>query len=216
MKAVLSIVLVSPGGPALQGGLRCLGTLALVLMSWGCAGQRVDVGTLPLLPIGATVEVSELPYLVRGTTVPEIGMSLRTAASEAVQSSPIDPHRSRLSVDYRYGIQGVYCEMTWIAIELKSSIQVPQWADREAADPTLVAMWDSYVLALRVHEYTHREYLFGQARDISRELYRIESTTCESMQQMATSTAARINDRYGQLNERFDEANGAITWPPWE
>ncbi len=106
--------------------------------------------------------------------------------------------------------------MTWIAIELESSIHVPQWADREAADPALVAMWDAYVLALRIHEYTHREYLFGQARDVSRELYRVESTTCDSMQEMANSTAARITDRYGQMNERFDEANGAIPWPPWE
>jgi len=36
------------------------------------------------------------------------------------------------------------------------------------------------------------------------------------MQQMANSTAARINDRYAQLNERFDRDHGTITWPPRE
>ena len=58
--------------------------------------------------------------------------------------------------------------------------------------------------------------MYRRARDISRELYRIESPTCALMRQMANSTAARINDRYRQLNEQFDEDNGTITWPPSE
>ena len=216
MKAVLSIVLVSLRDQALEGGLRCLGAVTLVLVSWGCGGQRMGAPTLPLLPAGVTVEVSELPYIVTGTTVPEIRTSLRTAATKALESSHVDPHRSRLSLDYRYGLQGAYCEMTWIAMELELATQVPRWTDREAADSTLVAMWDTYITALRGHEYIHREYLYRRARDISRELYRIESPTCASMQQMASSTATRINDRYWKLNEKFDKENGTITWPPRE
>jgi len=106
--------------------------------------------------------------------------------------------------------------MTWIRIELESVIQAPGWTDREAADSALVSMWDTYLTTLRGHEFTHQEYLHHQARDISRELYRIESPTCLLMAAMANATAARINDRYSQLNERFDEENGTITWPPWE
>ena len=70
--------------------------------------------------------------------------------------------------------------MTWIAAELESVIQVPQWNEREAADSTLVAMWDTYITALRGHEDTHREYLYRQARDISRELYRIRRWSTDS------------------------------------
>ena len=219
MKAVLSIVPVFLRDHYLQGGLRCLGTVALVLLvfsSWGCGGQRMGARTLPPLPLGVTAQVSELPYIVTGTTVPEIRISLRTASREALESSRVDPHRAKLSVDYRYGTQGVYCEMTWIDMELESSIQVPRWIDREAADSTVVAMWDTYITALRGHEETHREFLYSQARDIARELYRIESPTCDSMREMANSTAARINDRYWQMNERFDNANRAIAWPPTE
>ena len=216
MKAVLSIVLVSLRDQAREAGLRCLGAVALVLMSWGCGGQMMGARTLPALPAGVTARVSELPYIVTGTTVPEIRTSLRTAATEALERSHVDPHRSRLSLDYRYGLQGAYCGMTWITIELESTIQVPRWTDREAAESTLVAMWDTYITALRGHEYTHREYLHHRARDISRELYRIESPTCASMEQMASSTVARIDERYWQLNAQFDEENRTVTWPPRE
>jgi len=91
--------------------------------------------------------------------------------------------------------------MTWIAMELESSIEVPQWTDRKAADARLVAMWGTYITALHGHEYTHWEYLYRQARDIARKLYRVESPTCTLMKQMASSTVARINDRHWKLNE---------------
>ena len=216
MKATLSVVLVSLRDQALKGGLPCLCSVALVLMAWGCGGQSMGTGALPPLPLGATLEVSELPYVVTGTTVPEIRLSLSTAAAEALEGSIIDLHRSSLNLDFRYGQQGEHCVMTWIAMELESAIEAPGWTDREAADSALVTMWDTYLTTLRGHEFTHREYLHHQARDISRELYRIESPTCLLMAAMANATAARINDRYSQLNERFDEENGTITWPPWE
>ena len=216
MKAALSVVLVSLRGQALKGGLPCLCSVTLVLMAWGCGGQSMGTGALPPLPVGATVEVSELPYVVTGTTVPEIRLSLSTAAAEALEGSIIDLHRSSLNLDFRYGQQGEHCVMTWIAMELESAIEAPGWTDREAADSALVTMWDTYLTTLRGHEFTHQEYLHHQARDISRELYRIESPTCLLMAAMANATAARINDRYSQLNERFDEENGTITWPPWE
>ena len=91
MKDVLSIVLVSLRDQAPKGGLRCLCALALILVAWGCGGQRMGAQTLPLLPLGATVQVSELPYIVTGTTVPEIRMSLQKAATEAMESSHVDP-----------------------------------------------------------------------------------------------------------------------------
>ena len=175
----------------------------------------MGAGALPPLPPGVTAEVSELPYIVTGTTVTEISLSLRTAAAEALGSSSVGLHSSRLRVSYRWRQQEVSCKMTDVTIELESSIQVPSWTDRAAADFTLVAMWNRYVTALRGHEYTHREYLYRQARDLSRELYRIESPMCSSMQDMALSTEARINDQYRRLNEQFDaESRGTVVWPP--
>ena len=78
--------------------LLLLGALALVLMAWGCGGRRMGTGALPPLPLGATLEVSELPYVVTGTTVPEIRLSLSRAATEALEGSSIDLHRSSLSL----------------------------------------------------------------------------------------------------------------------
>ncbi len=193
-----------------------LGAVALILMSWGC-GQMMGARALPPLPRGVTAHVSELPYIVTGTTVPGIRLSLRTAATAALGSGRVGLHSSRLRYSYRYRSQGIYCVMTSVTIELESAIQVPRWTDREGADSTLVAMWDTYITALRGHEYTHREYLYRRARDISGELYRIESPTCDLMQPRANSTVRLINDRYRKLNRRFDEeSRGTLRWPPRE
>ena len=191
------------------------GAVALILMSWGC-GQMMGARVLPPLPRGVTAKVSEMPYIVTGTTVREIRLSLRTAATAALGSGRVGLHRSMLRYSYRYGQQGTYCGMTAVTVELESAIQVPRWTDREAADSTLVAMWDTYITALRGHEYTHREYLYRRAKDISRELYGI-TTACNSMQSRANSTVRLINNRYRKLNEQFDEeSRGTLTWPPRE
>ena len=181
------------------------GAVALILVSWGC-GQRLGARALPPLPRGVTAEISELPYTVRGTTVDEIRMSLLAAASAALGgSSRVGLHRSSVRLEYQYVQQGSYCEMTDVTIEVESAIQVPRWADRGTAASELVRTWDTYIAALRGHEYTHREYLYRQARDISRELYRIESPTCDSIESMADSAIGRVNEQYARLNEQFDE-----------
>ena len=197
-------------------GLMALLPASLFLLQMGC-GQSRGARALPPLPAGVTAEVSEVSYIVRGATVPEIRLSLRTAATAALGSGQVGLHTSRLRYSYRFGHQGIYCEMTDVTIELESAIQVPRWTDREAADSTLVAMWDKYITALRGHEYTHREYLYRRAKDISRELSRVTSPTCDTMQSRANSTVRLINDRYRRLNEQFDEeSRGTLRWPPRE
>ena len=197
-------------------GLMALLPTSLLLLEMGC-GQSRGAPALPPLPAGVTAEVSEVSYVVRGTTVPEIRQSLRSGATATLGADTVGLHSSRLNLAYAYTQQGSYCEMVEVTIELESAIQVPRWTDRGVADFSVVGMWDRYIGAVRAHEYTHREHLYRRARDISQELYRIKSPTCDSMESSITSTTARINDRYGQLSRQFDEeSRGTITWPPSE
>ncbi len=195
-------------------GLMALLPASLLLLQVGC-GQSRGVRALPPLPAGVTAEVSEVSYIVRGTTVPEIRLSLRAAAAATLGSDTVGFHSSRLSLEFSYRQQGSYCEMVEVTIGLESAIQVPQWTERGRADFRVVAMWERYITAVRAHEYTHREHLYRRARDISQALYRIKSPTCASMQSKITSTTARINDRYGRLSKQFDE-DSRIAWPPSE
>ena len=197
-------------------GLMALLPASLFLLQMGC-GQSRGTRPLPPLPAGVTAEVSEVSYIVRGTTVPEIRESLRAAATATLGADTVGLHRSRLNLEYAYTQQGSYCEMVEVTLELESAIQVPQWTERGRADFRVVAMWDRYIRAVRAHEYTHREHLYRRARDISQELYGIKSPTCASMQSKITSTTARINDRYSRLSKQFDEeSRRTITWPPSE
>ncbi len=197
-------------------GLMALLPASLFLLQMGC-GQSRGARALPPLPAGVTAEVSEVSYIVRGATVPEIRLSLRTAATATLGSDMVGLHSSRLHFEFEYTQQGNYCVMKEVTIRLESAIQVPQWTERGTADFRVVAMWDRYISAVRAHEYTHREHLYRRARDFSQELYRIKTPTCASMQSRVRSTTVRINDRYRQLSEQFDEeSRGTITWPPNE
>jgi predicted secreted Zn-dependent protease len=197
-------------------GLMALLPASLFLLQMGC-GQSRGTRALPPLPAGVTAEVSEVSYIVRGTMVPEIRLSLRAAAAATLGSDTVGFHSSRLSLEFSYRQQGSYCEMVEVIVGLESAIQVPQWTERGRADFRVVAMWERYITAVRAHEYTHREHLYRRARDISQALYRIKSPTCASMQSRIRSTTVRINDRYRQLSEQFDEeSRGTITWPPNE
>ena len=112
--------------------------VALILALCGCSPYTMGARGLPVLPVGATAAVSEVPYVVTGTTVPEIRLSLRTAATAALGNSAtsrrVGLHRSWLGYRYRFAQQGVSCQITEVTIELESTIQVPRWTDREAAD----------------------------------------------------------------------------------
>ena len=197
-------------------GLMALLPASLLLLQMGC-GQSRGARALPPLPAGVTAEVSEVSYIVRGATVPEIRLSLRTAATATLGSDMVGLHSAKLDFEFGYTQQGNYCVMKEVTIRLESAIQVPQWTERGTADFRVVAMWDRYIRAVRAHEYTHREHLYRRARDISQELYRIKSPTCASIRSRVRSTTVRINDRYRQLSEQFDEeSRGTITWPPNE
>ena len=197
-------------------GLMALLPASLFLLQMGC-GQSRGARALPPLPAGVTAEVSEVSYIVRGATVPEIRLSLRTAATATLGSDMVGLHSSRFNFEFGYTQEGNYCVMKEVTIRLESAIQVPQWTERGTADFRVVAMWDRYIRAVRAHEYTHREHLYRRARDFSQELYLIKTPTCTSMQSKVRSTTVRIDDRYRQLSEQFDEeSRGTITWPPNE
>jgi predicted secreted Zn-dependent protease len=192
--------------------------LLLALLCGGFAtacGQMQGVRALPPLPRGVRVVANETPYTVQGTSVEEIRRSLRETSREATRRNASGLHTWKLSYSYRYLQHDSYCEMTDVAIELRSEITVPNWVDREQADSTLAAQWETYITQLRGHEYTHREHSYRAAREMSRELLGLETPRCSGMRPNAQALANRILDKYRRLDEEFDAAEaGRIVWPP--
>jgi|AP95_1055475.scaffolds.fasta_scaffold59478_2 predicted secreted Zn-dependent protease len=182
-----------------------LATLVLVVTVAAC-GQMRGARALPALPRGATAQVAEDNYLVDGNTIDQIRASL--GASRGY-------HRWNLRYRYSCRPSGGICEMTDVTIDLESTIVVPRWTGRATASVAVITLWDRYITVLRSHEYTHREYSYRAARDISRTLLDLTTRDCAGMQQLANSNGQRILDRYRRLNSEFDEeSRGTITWPP--
>ncbi len=197
-----------------QTRFATFGLFAFVFMACGCT-PKPGARSLPSLPRDVTIDVIEENYDVRGHTVEEIGRSLSVSASSALGEGIRGLHRWDIgwSYVYRQGISN--CEMVSVPIEIVSRITLPRWTQRDGADAELIAMWDEYITALRAHEYTHRELSYRAARDFSRDIGRLKTPLCGTMQTLAETTGQQILERYAERNREFDqESRGTINWPP--
>jgi len=187
--------------------------MAILLL--GACGHASGVRSLPALPPGATVFPTEEYYAVTGGSVEEIRRSLRAAAAEAIGRNAVGYHRWNVRWSYQYRETPLGCEVTEIDIDLESTITLPRWRDRGSSDSSLVAFWDSYLVALRSHEYCHRVLAYQQANELYRMLRRFRAPSCGLLRPDADAAGRQILDRYRQINQEYDRSStGYLTWPP--
>ncbi len=190
------------------------GLVAFGIVACGCV-PNTELGTLPRPPSGASVKVEEKYFDVTGRTVEEIGASLAANASSALGPGIRGQHSWSVRLSYQSRRRPASCKIASLSIRMTSRIVLPQWTEREGADPELVAMWDQYVTALRRHELTHREHAYLAARDLSRGLRGASTAICEDLEMLVASTSWPIFDRYEEHDREFDEETfGEFDWPP--
>ena len=145
----------------------------------------------------------------------EIRASLRRSAAEVLPQGVVGYHRWDIRWTYSYARAEVYCELSDIAIELNSTITLPEWQRPEAADPALVAAWNQYLVDLRSHEHGHRVLAYRAASDIRRALDRLRVEDCAFIVNEARRVGEGILARYRQDNAEFDaDPANQVTWPP--
>lgn len=187
----------------------CAGAFAAC--SHGTSGATI----LPALPPGVRAFVAEVRYDVTGATVDEIRASLRRSAAEVLPQRATGYHRWDIKWTYRYARAEVYCELSEIAIELNSTITLPEWQRPDEADPALVAAWNQYLVDLRSHEDGHRVLAYRAASEIRRALGRLRVEDCAFIVNEARKVGEGILARNRQDNAEFDaDPENRVTWPP--
>lgn len=200
-----------------RSGGRLGGWVLLTLPAFvlGCGPPKPGASATPALPPGVRADAMELHYEVTGTSVAEIRASLRSSAAEALPRGSTGYHRWDIRWSYRYARNGAFCELRDIELNLTSTITLPRWTGREAADPALVERWDRYVADLRAHEYGHRQLAYQGAREIQREFRRLRVEDCAFISNEATKRAEAILASYRERNSAFDaDPANRVTWPP--
>ena len=158
---------------------------------------------------------AEVRYDVTGTTVEEIRTSLRQSAPQVLPQGVTGFHRWDIKWTYRYARAGVYCELSDIALELGSTITLPEWQQPQDAEPALVAAWERYLEDLGGHEYGHRVLAYRAAREIHRALDRLRVEDCAFITNEARKVGEAILARHRQENTDFDaDPANRVTWPP--
>jgi predicted secreted Zn-dependent protease len=189
---------------------------ALLTPGLGACGGLLGARGLPPLPRDTQVFASENHYEVSGTTVSEIGRSLHTGASAALGGDYTGLHRWRMGYNYRYLEEGAgLCRVKEVSIELHSEISLPEWLDRERADPAIVEQWDTFITHLRAHEYGHRRHAYEAARELSRELKNVRAPACGMISLRVGATSRRILDKYSEIDDEWDaDPANRVHWPP--
>ena len=206
----------APGGPAETHPRRRRRTAILAACALAACSQATPGATpLPALPPGVRAFVAEVRYDVTGATVEEIRTSLRRNAEAAVPGGARGYHRWEIKWNYRYARAEVYCELSDIAIELASTITLPEWRQPADAAPAVVAAWNQYLADLRDHEDGHRAMAYRTAGEIRRALGRLRVENCSFIVEEARKVGEGLVARHRQESSDFDaDPANRVSWPP--
>lgn len=202
--------------------MRAASAFVLALLLTGCGSAGPGDDPQMALPPDVVATVDDHYYDVEGATAAEIARSLRENAPVQLGGSrPWGRYQWSLRWRYWYGERNRRCRVTRVRIELTATRTLPRWTPPEGADTTLVRQWNDFQTALRVHENGHRDYSILAAREIRRELLRIEGPTCMAIDPEVRRTAREIFRRYRAQDDTYDrETRGGrtqgVVWPPRE
>jgi predicted secreted Zn-dependent protease len=183
-----------------------------------CSATVPGASAPPPLPIGVRAQVMEQPYDVQGLTRLEISRSLTEGARTYVRGGFRGYNQWNVRWQFRYAPSSRGCNITSSAVNLQSVTTLPRWVDRDRADSALVAEWDRYIGALRLHENGHRDIAYRAAAEIQRTLRRFAAGSCTSISPQANRVAQDILERHQRENSVYDEEtrHGATQGASWQ
>jgi len=149
---------------------------------------------------------SVVHYTIHGTTDRELGSAMRSLG-------PADPTGRRypgradwnVSWTYRWQSQGNRCLLTSPSVQLKGTITLPRWEDRDRADPELQQRWDRFLAALTVHEQGHFQFGVAAADELRRQFVSLKSNKgCAPLEAEVDRLGRAIVEEYQQRDRQYD------------
>ena len=189
---------------------------ALLLAACGGASGQTSLGAIP---VGMTADARETYYTVTGSNAGELRRAMR-AAGPFRDGRRFDGYTDyNIRWRFRYAPRGMSCTIVDATVDYRVTITLPRWSPPPDAPAELVQAWEEFTSALRRHEEGHRDLGAQAAREILRELRRVQTPGCTSIAAQANATGQRILNIYRERQRRYDGdtrhgmAQG-VRWPP--
>jgi len=107
--------------------------------------------------------------------------------------------RWRMSWNFGMNSDTAGCGVSRVAVDLDIHMTLPRWDMPSGATPQLIARWNRYLAALRMHEDGHRQRAEAAADELRRTLARERAPDCRTLENrldsMANALLAKLRAR---------------------
>lgn len=211
-----------PGVVPTSGSHLLTGLVSLLALG-ACSTGGGELTPLGPVPREVTVEFVDADYTVQGSTEDELLAAMRiggpgngwygftwesryTWRHGPIEQASINPG---VATEPR-------CEIKEVSIRLRFRRSIPRWKPPEDVDPELVAKWEVFDRAVRLHGEGHRDIAVGYTQEAIRRMRDLETEDCSLMRSEARALMDRIHDQYVQRNREYEAEQreaGAVRWP---
>ena len=187
--------------------------ISLALAAGACASKSRPS---PIPPSSHQHTDSIEYYDVEGTTAAEVQRSMisraprsRTAGWAVGQTQYSYSHRES------YAMSGAVCRPD-IAFRTRTLIILPRWRFINQANATTQRAWNSYTLAVRTHEDTHRAIFLERVDSMYVAVKALSAPDCETARGLVTATLAMQRTRMDSEQRALDNTArmAPYRWPP--
>ena len=146
------------------------------------------------------------------TTYYDVSGASYDAVLAGLRAGSSGPHFARadwrLSYDVRWRQGPSGCAVTDVRTTLQLGVRLPRWTPPPGAPGELVARWERFIAALKVHEEGHLANGRGAERETKAALATLSAPDCGSLDARAKERFQRIIDAYNARDAEYDRATG--------
>mgnify|MGYP002624169178 FL=1 len=151
------------------------------------------------LPTGITLDESLQKYLVTGDSVIAIRASI-----ERTYGKDHDAFTA-WKVNWSYPREAPRsCYTGPVSVTIKVVVDLPEFSPASSAPPGVIADWNRYIRALSLHEAGHRDFAIRAAKQVKRELERVQAATCPQLDTSANALGNAIVARHAADERAYD------------
>lgn len=151
----------------------------------------------------------ELEYFdVHGSTARELRAEMNRIGPVADNGVRGDAY-TRWRIDWRFDLtqRGPECIASNFEIDLAVTMTLPRWVAPPGASADLVALWDRYSAAMRLHEDGHHRIALAAAYEVKRRLEaESREKSCKALENKLNSAADAVLDEYRARQAEYDRA----------
>jgi len=177
----------------------------------GMAAKRIATASGGEVSPDSEVQVSESvirTFDVSGTTAEELNASVRANGPVASDGKRRwGTTRWNLGWKDYHVIDGGTCRIDTFTVTLDTTMNLPNWTDRNAAPYGLKSKWDRFAERLRVHEDGHRQNGIRAANEFANNLRTLTpAQDCAALERDISVLFERIKSEYRFIDEGYDRA----------